>query len=47
MTVYHPEKNWIFSEKEMVSKSKNTPFNDTEFTGKVIGVINNNKINGF
>ncbi len=47
MTVYHPDKTSIFSEKEMFSKSKNTPFHATEFIGKVIGVINNNKLSGF
>ena len=47
MTVYHPDKAWIFSEKEMFSKSRNTPFQGTEFSGKVVGVINNNKLSGF
>ena len=35
MTVYHLTKP-IFSEKEMFSKSNNTPFHATEFLGKVI-----------
>jgi len=30
-------------EKEILSKSKNTPFIDKPLTGQVIGVINNNK----
>jgi hypothetical protein len=35
MTVYHPEKNWTFSEKEMVSKSREHAFSMyTEFTWK-------------
>lgn len=47
ITVYNPDKTWIFSEKEMFSKSRNTPFQGTEFSGKVVGVINNNKLSGF
>lgn len=43
LTIFSTDTEWTFSEKDIVSKSKNTPFVGTKFTGKVIGVINNNK----
>lgn len=44
LVIYSPTKKWTLEKKDILSKSKNTPFIGTEFTGKVIGVINNNKV---
>lgn len=38
-TLFDPTEKWAFSEKDIFSKSKNTPFTGTEFTGKVHGII--------
>lgn len=37
-TIFDPTEKWTFTEKDIFSKSKNTPFVGTEFTGKVIAV---------
>lgn len=44
LVLYSPSKKWTLNKKELVSKSKNSPFIGAEFTGKVIAVINNNQI---
>ncbi|HEY3876322.1 MAG TPA: dihydroorotase [Candidatus Kapabacteria bacterium] len=44
LTIFDPTKKWRFSESDIRSKSHNTPFIGTEFTGKVLGVIANGKI---
>ncbi|SRR5579883_1647103 len=41
LTIFDPHKTWRFEESDIRSKSKNTPFVGEEFTGKVIGTINN------
>ncbi len=43
LTIFNPNLEWTFSEKDIHSKSKNTPFVDQQFKGKVIGVVNNGK----
>ena len=43
LTIFDPEYSWTFSENDICSKSKNTPFVDQTFKGKVIGVVNNGK----
>ncbi len=40
LTVFDTNENWIFSENDIVSKSKNTPFIGQSFTGKVLGIYN-------
>lgn len=40
LTVFHPDQNWTFTEKDIQSKSRNTPFIGTPFKGKVLGIIN-------
>jgi dihydroorotase len=40
LTLFDPDKKWTFTEGDIRSKSKNTPFTGAEFTGQVIGVIN-------
>ena len=39
ITVFDASKKWTYEHKSSFSKSKNTPFNGTEFTGKVVKAI--------
>lgn len=41
LTIFNPGEEWTFEKKHIQSKSANTPFVGTKFTGKVIGIINN------
>ncbi len=41
ITLYNPTLEWVFEKKHICSKSVNTPFIGTKFTGKVVGIINN------
>ncbi len=43
--LYTPSKKWTFKKENIVSKSKNSPYFDFEFTGKVYGVFNNSQLN--
>ena len=44
ITIFEPATNYIFEEKAILSKSKNSPFIGKESKGKVIGIINKNKL---
>lgn len=44
ITLFDPTMRWTFTEKENKSSSKNSPFMDVSFTGKVLGVINKSQI---
>jgi dihydroorotase len=44
ITLFDPEQKWIVTEKDIYSKSKNSPFIGKELTGKVLGIINKNQI---
>lgn len=44
LTLFNPSEKWTVREKDMRSKSKNTPFIGKELTGKVWGIINNEKV---
>tara|TARA_B100001250_G_scaffold413212_1_gene446599 strand:+ start:1121 stop:2404 length:1284 start_codon:yes stop_codon:yes gene_type:complete len=44
MTLFNPSKKWKYTEKEICSISKNTPFINYDFIGKPIGIINKGKI---
>lgn len=43
LTIFDPDMTWTFTEDDIRSKSKNSPFIGKELTGKPIAVINNNK----
>jgi len=44
LTLFDPGLKWTFTEKDIRSRSKNTPFVGREFTGKAIGIIHKDKI---
>ncbi|HZK77138.1 MAG TPA: dihydroorotase [Candidatus Kapabacteria bacterium] len=44
ITIFDPNKKWRFSVADIRSKSRNTPFIGEEFTGRVVGAINNGKM---
>lgn len=46
-TLYNPNETFELTEKDLVSKSKNTPFIGKVFTGKVKGIINNDQVELF
>ena len=44
LTIFEPSSNYIFVETDILSKSKNSAFIGKEMKGKVIGIINKNKL---
>jgi dihydroorotase len=40
LTLFSPSERWVFSEKDIRSRSKNSPFIGKELTGRVFGIIN-------
>ncbi|QHT66824.1 dihydroorotase [Rhodocytophaga rosea] len=44
LTLFTTEQEWTFTEKQIRSKSRNTPFIGHTFTGKPVGIINNGKV---
>ena len=40
LTLFESDTEWIFTEKDIVSKSRNTPFIGKTLKGKVLGIIN-------
>lgn len=44
MTLFNPTEKWTYTKNEICSISKNTPFINSEFYGKSLGIINNGKI---
>lgn len=46
LTIFDPNLEWTFSEKDIFSKSKNTPFVGWRMKGKVLGVVNKGKLGG-
>lgn len=47
LTLFNPDLKWTFTEKHIQSKSKNTPFFNTDFTGKVLGLVSKGKVQLF
>ncbi len=43
LTLFNPYMEWVFNETHIRSKSKNTPLLGMRFTGKVLGVIKNDR----
>lgn len=43
ITLFNPELEWKLSEKDIKSKSKNTPFIGEELKGKALAIYNNNQ----
>ena len=39
VTLFNPDLAWTFEKSDIRSKSKNSPFIGTEFTGKALGII--------
>jgi len=44
LTLFCPEAEWVYEKKDILSKSKNSPFIGKKFTGKVIGIINKDQV---
>lgn len=44
LTLFDPQLEWTFTEKDILSKSRNSAFTGQSFKGKPLGVINGNKI---
>jgi len=44
LTIFDPNKEWTYSKDQIRSKSHNSPFIGTTFTGKVLGVVNNGQV---
>jgi len=43
LTLFDPATKWKYEEKDIVSKSKNSPFIGKELSGKVLGIVNHSK----
>lgn len=43
LTLFDPTLEWVFTEKDIRSKSRNTPFINKKLTGKVLGIFNNSQ----
>ncbi|MBK9148434.1 MAG: dihydroorotase [Flavobacteriales bacterium] len=44
MTLFHPGVEWKFSESDLVSRSRNTPFIGTRFTGRPLGIVSQGRL---
>jgi dihydroorotase len=44
LTIFEPSTEYIFEEKMILSKSKNSPFIGKKMQGKVVGIIHKNKV---
>lgn len=41
LTLFDPDKKWVYKNSDIKSKSKNSPFINYKFTGKTLGIFNN------
>jgi dihydroorotase len=44
LTLFNPNTFWVLQEKDILSKSKNTPFTGKTFKGKSLGIINGERL---
>ncbi|MFC4261365.1 dihydroorotase family protein [Ferruginibacter yonginensis] len=44
ITIFEPNTSYVFTEKDIVSASKNSAYINQTLTGKVVGIINKNKV---
>lgn len=44
LTLFSTDTKWTFTEKDIFSQSKNTPFIGKQFVGKPLGIVNNNQV---
>lgn len=44
LTLFDPDAEWTFGEKDIRSKSRNTPFIGQAFRGKVLGIVHNGRL---
>lgn len=44
ITIFAPDFHWTFTEKDIFSKSKNSPFIGQKLVGKPLGVVNNRQL---
>ncbi|MBS1546822.1 MAG: dihydroorotase [Bacteroidetes bacterium] len=44
ITLFAPGHQWMFTEKDIVSRSRNTPFIGHRFTGKAMGIVANGQV---
>ena len=44
ITLFNPNHDYVFSESQILSKSKNSIFINSKLKGKVYGIISNNKL---
>ncbi len=44
LTLFHPDEEYVFEKKNIFSKSKNNAFIDKKLKGKVIGIINKDRL---
>jgi len=44
LTLFNPNQEWVYEEKDIRSKSKNSPFIGKKLKGKVFGIINKDKV---
>jgi dihydroorotase len=47
LVVFNPSQEWVYAEKDILSKSKNSPFIGKTLKGKVLAIVNNGKFEQF
>lgn len=44
ITIFNPDLEWVFTEKDIRSKARNTPFVGYTLKGRVVGILNKNQL---